>query len=138
MRIQVFFTTSFLLCLCLCLCGCKKGKPLYPVKATIQLDGAPLASGTLYFYPLSGTPPAGGNFKDGVLDFLAPPGKAKVEIKSLRNRPPEQIPAKFKGMEGQYDMRIQILPDRYNRKTELTAEVTPDGPNEFTFDLKSK
>ena len=31
----------------------------------------------------------------------------------------------------------RIIPDRYNRQSELTREVTEDGPNHFEFTLNS-
>jgi hypothetical protein len=33
---------------------------------------------------------------------------------------------------------FDILPDRYNVKSEILREVVEPGPNEFNFDLKSK
>jgi len=35
------------------------------------------------------------------------------------------------------DRQEQYLPARYNRQSELTAEVTAEGPNRFEFDLVS-
>ena len=32
----------------------------------------------------------------------------------------------------------QYLPARYNRQSELTADVTEEGPNRFTFNLSSE
>ena len=34
------------------------------------------------------------------------------------------------------DEMEQFIPERYNRQSELTREITTDGPNQFTFELQ--
>ena len=36
------------------------------------------------------------------------------------------------------DVMEQYLPARYNRQSELTVEVTKEGPNRFEFTLNSR
>jgi hypothetical protein len=51
----------------------------------------------------------------------AAPGQASKSGTRSANQPP---------------MGLGLIPLRYNLKTELTAEVTSGGPNQYTFDLK--
>ena len=69
------------------------------------------------------------------------PGKFRVEITASR-KTGKQIPDPAAMMDtsegnGMIDQYEQYIPPRYNKRSELTVEVTDDGPNEFDFPLTS-
>jgi len=111
------------------------------VRGTVTLDGQPLKAGAIRFLPMENTdgPSAGSKIVDG--QFEVPKdkgvfaGKFKVQITARRPaRTPTRDPATGEMVRG----FEQYLPDKYNRLTELTAEVKAGEDNEFTFDLKSR
>jgi hypothetical protein len=108
-------------------CG-KSGLQVAPVKGSVALDGRPLETVDIVFQPNDGKPPATSRTaEDGHYELLykrglmgAPIGEHTVRIGFTSNivkNPPS-------------------IPDRYNKQSELRAEVKP-GPNEINFDLKS-
>lgn len=107
-----------------------------PVKGKVTLDGKPLSTGHISFDPQNGEPPATFDILDGNFEGLAAVGKNKVMITSIK-----KISMKEKtGIDGPgYDelSEVNTLPPRYNEKSEITREVTEEGPNEFNFETKS-
>ena len=63
------------------------------------------------------------------------PGSQKVLITATRDDPTKKLP----GIEPGTTVlgRVQYIPAKYNKQTELKKEVGEDG-DEFTFELKSK
>jgi len=117
----------------LAITGCQPKKtfaPTHPVGGTVVLDGKPLAEGVIAFV----TPETGDlqsfPIKDGKYAGQARAGLRRVEIRAY---PPSKSPPSPMDPPPQ-----NFLPDRYNVASTLTAEVKPDGPNTFDFDLKSK
>ena len=110
------------------------------VQGEVTLDGQPLGRGSISFRPAAGTtgPTAGAKIVDG--RFSIPPGKSlfagkyRVEITATRKTGQQVKDPTFGAM---VDQVAQYLPGRYNRSSELTAEVKPAGPNDFKFDLTS-
>jgi len=112
------------------LAGC--GRPeveLASVTGTVTLDGKPLGNAFVQFVPSLGGRAAGGATDETghyELDYSAQDkgalvGTAKVLIST---GDPESG-------------RKEMVPPKYNRKTELTAEVGP-GANVLNFDLQSR
>jgi len=121
------------------LAGCGEASRRTELEGTVTFDGEPLPKGSIAFHPQAGTsgPSAGGKIEDGrfVVDRQrgAFAGKFRVEITATRkNGKKEQTP--FGTEVDGYD---QYLLPRYNRQSELTAEVIADGPNQFEFALDS-
>jgi hypothetical protein len=115
--------------------GCAKPNPYkrYPVTVMVTLDGQPMPDGAVQFYAVDGRGAYGGEIKNGTARFEAVAGAMRVEIGVYRlprgmTKPPNP----------QLDYRENILPERYHAKTELSATITAEGPNEISFDLKSK
>ena len=111
--------------------GCGDGKPK-PAEATgtITLDGKPLPDGKVYFVPTAGAAPVIADVADGAFKLEALPGSYKVEVRQFKP---------VKNWQGEpHDKEANALPARYNTTTTLTAEVKADGPNEFSFPLKSR
>ena len=119
--------------------GCSSGdrKGLW---GTITLDGEPLSDGSIAFRPQRGTsgPTAGAKIVDG--EFVVKDdggtfmGHFDVHITASR-KTGRQVENTLTGtMVDEYE---SIIPERYNRQTELKVEVT-DEKNEFHFELKSE
>ena len=119
--------------------GCEQN-PRQALQGTVTLDGEPLSKGQVRFVPQRGTqgPTAGGDIVNG--RFSIPPEGAtfagNFEVQITAHRPSGVI--RHDPDEGDYELSEQYLPVRYNEASELTAEVTAGGPNEFTFELESK
>jgi hypothetical protein len=132
---------------CLMLTGC--GGSSYktpPVSGRVILDGKPLSNATVTFVPVAGPaeadkepPPSsvGTTDQDGRYSLVlnsggkskgAVVGKHKVIITLGGQGTPDDTKPTFH----------KQLPERYNRKTDLTCDVPPDGRTDADFDLKSK
>jgi hypothetical protein len=128
-----------LLLLCACLVGCGDNGGRVPVTGTVSFNGQPLETGHISFGGDQGAAGVGqivqGEFslsetanQDGVL-----PGKYDVLIHSwVEERGSVRA-------DGSFSPGITRIPLKYldPAKSGLTAEVTPDGPNRFTFELES-
>lgn len=109
--------------------GCSQSE-FVPVTGTVTWNGAPLTDGEVIFTPEdTHTPPGAGKLKDGAFEFLSKPGKVRVEVQAVRKT------GKRHPIHG-FELTELYIPARYNTETELTAEVTPGGANNFKFDLK--
>lgn len=126
-----------LLAAVICQLGCSSevGPVTETVSGTVTLDGAPLEKGQIRFSPLDGLSSGGaGIIENGKYSFKTPHANMKVEIMSFQEipgkmiepNPGEKIPA-----------TRQIIPAKYNEKTELTADVKTD-QTEFNFELTGK
>lgn len=123
----------------LMLLGCGHGGRM-PLEGTITVDGRPLEKGYIQFTPLAGTlgPTAGAEIING--EFTVSPqggpfaGKFQVQI-TAAGRTGRRVRHPLSGT--MIDENAQILPARYNTKSQLQAEVTADGPNRFEFAISS-
>jgi hypothetical protein len=120
-------------------CGDRAGGRL-AVHGAVTLDGQSLGGGSISFRPVAGStgPTAGAKVVDG--RFAIPSdkslfaGKYRVEITATRKTGKQVKDPTFGAM---VDQVAQYLPGKYNRSSELTAEVKPGGPNDFTFNLRT-
>jgi hypothetical protein len=109
-----------------------------------MLDGKPLAKGQITFAPVPGTsgPTAGASVIDGRYSIASEKGPMagtfRVEVTAFRQTPRKvrTLNVATGKMETVEDFE-SMIPPRYNRNSELTAEVTLDGPNQFDFALVS-
>jgi len=120
--------------------GCGKTTNRLALEGAVTLDGQPLTEGSIAFLPQQGTkgPVTGGRIDDG--QFSVSPNKGAFQgnflVKITAGRKTgRQEKDPFGNL---FDVREQYLPARYNRQSELTAEVTSSGPNQFEFDLRSE
>lgn len=112
-------------------CG---GPSTYTLTGTVTLDGNPLPEGYIAFVPLEASGAGGGaTIKDGHFEVRAPKGKNRVEITASKKVP---LPEGQLGMYGEKEEERQYLPERYNFKSELEADVTSSTP--LKFELNSK
>ena len=119
---------ALLLCLLIVIVGCGLGSDgKHTVRGNVTWNGQPLETGTITFFPESTAAPEAGKIVDGDFSFRCFPGTCRVVIRAER----------FSGMiESMNQPRIeQYIPSKYNVDSTLTAEVSDDGPNSFTFDL---
>lgn len=114
--------------------GCSGGPveaPRYKVSGTVTLDGAPLSEGKVHFVsPESGALDSV-DVKEGKFEGQAQAGERRVEIYSPRIEVIDKD-----GMKS--EAQTELIPSEYNKESKLTASVSASGPNDFTFDAKSK
>jgi hypothetical protein len=127
-------------CLFLLLAGCGgDGVPRAAVSGNVTLDGQPLEEGVILFTPLGKGPSAGGDIKQGKYqlpqDKGPGPGSYRVEIRAYRATG-ETVRDEASGTVE--EVKVSIIPPRYNNQSTLAIEVKPAGPNEFDFELTSK
>ena len=135
-----------LFCLLSCVvvgCG-KSGPERVSVRGNVQLDSQPLKSGRILFIPVEPTsgPLASGRIVDGVYEISdtegAVVGTHRVEIKADLNLGFEiDDDLAYAAREGA-PLPQNPIPDKYNRRSTLSAETSNDGPNEFDFALASE
>jgi len=120
---------------CVLGCGDESGleaNPTQPVTGTVTLNGTPIAKGTILFESADdlakGLPPGSAEIVDGKYSLNSSVGTKKVKIEAPEATGPKDetgvVPTK------------ETVPAKYNVDTELSANVTEAGPNEFNFDLK--
>ena len=128
-------------CCLLLLSGCGGSDGRQSIEGTVTLDGKPMEKGQVNFMPLPGTqgPTAGSEIKDGKFTIAAKggtfAGKFRVEITASRPSG-KKVPDQFSGE--MVDAYEQFIPERYNRQSELEAEVKADAPNRFEFAITSE
>jgi hypothetical protein len=130
-----FWAASLLL-----LTGCADEGRL-ALEGAVTLDGQPLDKGFITFRPQPGTPgPTAGGPIEGGRFSIAPEqgafaGTFRVEISAQRPTGKTLLDADTGQVVPHYE---QGLPERYNRRSELAAEVKPGLRNHFEFALTSK
>jgi len=138
MRIALWLLAGLLL---LAKTGCDTGNGRLGIEGTVTLDNNPLHDGAVSFLPMNGTssPTAGGEISNGIFsvkpDKGVMAGSYRVEIIATR-KTGKQVMDPLMGT--MVDEVIQYVPKKYNHESELTREVTSDGPNEFEFQLTSE
>jgi hypothetical protein len=125
--------------LCLTGLGCSEGPLRLPVSGSVELDGKPLATGSLLMVPTKTGPVAGCDIKDGQFEMPTDrgpgPGEYRVEITAYR---PTGRKVYDSDLNASTETLEPIIPVRYNTQSELTATISLEAENRFTFDLKSK
>lgn len=116
------------------LAGCAEKSPLsyYDVTGNVTFNSEPVVTGDIILTPDGpDLPPCGGSIVDGKYKLKAYPGEFRVKINASRETG-EMIP----GPSGvDIPKREDYIPEKYNKNTELTAEVAPVNPNAIDFDL---
>jgi hypothetical protein len=126
---------AFLLALLgLLVAGCSDG--LSTVSGKVTVDGTPAEKGSISFIPADGaTQTTGGEIKDGKYSFRAPRGKMKVQVRVPKVVGKKKLyPTSDSPIQ---DILAEVLPAKYNDKTELLFDVQP-GKNEKDWDLKTR
>ena len=120
------------------LAGCgggTDGPPMHDVTGQVTFDSEPVKEGRILFRKLDGDRKSySAEIKDGAYALATEGGKMAVEVTASR-----LIPGKFDNSNGTPEpVGEMYIPAKYNAKTELVADVSPDGDNTFPFALTSK
>ncbi len=131
------------------LTGCKSEAKRYGVSGTVKYKGTAIPNGSITFLDEKGGVVGGAPIKDGAFEIAQKIGLAAGTYKVSISMPDPKgtPPAKEDEAPGTGDkagtgdgtqMRDvkDLLPAKYNRDTELKAEVKDGQPNDFPFDLK--
>lgn len=137
MRYQMFVLLMF------CCLGCGKSDGnRAAVSGKVTLDGAPVATGSITFFPMGDTKgcTAGGDVRDGQYSISVAKGPVighnRVEIRATEKTGRKvQAPMSAKGV--LTDEIVQIMPDRYNSGSTLEYDVKA-GDNALDFTLTRK
>jgi len=115
------------------LLGCSTDD-LVAISGQVTLDGNPLANGTITFVPADGKgPSAGAVIENGSYRVRVAPGSKKVQILGYKNLG-QRRHDKNDPSSPMIDINEQIVPERYNKNTELNCEVDPNtGPLDFAI-----
>jgi hypothetical protein len=114
-------------------CSDKEPKPV-AVSGAVNLDSKPLESGTVTLFGDAGAVPESFPVKGGKFEGKAKPGKKRVEIRAFRSdKTPKMGDMEIEGASGE-----NYLPERFNTRSTLTAEVSADGINPSKFEVQSK
>ncbi len=122
--------------------GAADNLPRQAVSGSVKFKGQPLKTGLIEFFPSE--PGIATTGATGITDgsYSLPqseglqPGKYEVRISSApqtAQRPPGALPG-----EAPLPPAKELVPEKYNAKTTLSALVAKDGPNTFDFDLREK
>jgi len=109
--------------------------------AIVTLDGVPLTEGSITLLPLPGTsgPTAGGQISEGKFSISDDKGvfvgTFRVEI-TAGQKTGKKVMDPLVGLE--MDEVVELIPERYNRQSELTVKVTETGSNKYEFALNTK
>jgi hypothetical protein len=118
--------------------GCGDGLRRASVKGQVLVDKAPLAEGSISFFPADGNqgPSTGGIIKNGQYSIPAAEGaivgKNRVEIRGFRTTGKKVMDAFEK--EKTIEERVPALAPEYNSTSELIRDVV-EGANTIDFDL---
>lgn len=132
-RVLFLFSTALII-------GCggdDAGPPTVSVSGMITLDGTPVPEGEVIFRSADG---GGGRadaaqIKDGEFAMESTLGKKKVEIRAMRPVAGVETTQLETGEGG--GAVEQYIPEQYNDKSTLSADVSESGETEFKFELTS-
>ncbi|WP_425613418.1 hypothetical protein NA78x_003250 [Anatilimnocola sp. NA78] len=114
----------------LSLAGCG-GSSAVKVAGNVTFQDKPIENGEIIFVPADSKVPAvAGKIEQGKYVCEVPPGASQVKVTAYR-----EVPGKFDTSNpGQKNPLIEMyIPEKYNSKSELSAEVDPSKP---TLDFK--
>jgi len=130
---------------CPVIAGCSYGPPRAAVKGEVTLDGRPLRQGVIRFVPLDDG--AGPKYSLPISngEFAAPAsagpaaGRHTIEIDSTDNGgyAPDDEEAIAKLKAARKRIKVVRVPRRYNKQSELTADLLVSGVNELNFKLET-
>jgi hypothetical protein len=122
-------------------CGGSDGIARQVVSGRVTLDGKPLDHGEITLNPIEAGPSAGGTIRDGLftIERSSGPSAGKYRVMIMAIRPTGRRVRDADGPPGSTVAELaNVVPDRYNTRTELEIDVKSEGPNQYTFELSSK
>ncbi len=124
-------------------CGSDDGLGRRAISGTVNLDGKPLADGSITFEPVeksttsSGDMIVGGKYSISK-DQGLPPGKYRVVVNAIKPGTGMTLPeGKFPGEEVGTPQQ-ELIPANWNTNSKNFIEVTESGATEFQHDISSK
>jgi hypothetical protein len=141
--IKTLLTISFIFVLMVAF-GCSQRDPIAPVSGRVTIDGEPLPFGYVVFQPQKGQPAKGEISEEGRFSLISAKlgegallGKHRVSVYCYEGHSPE---AKEKVAAGHVSLGRSLIPVGYSRggMSGLSAEVPPDGLEDFQIELSSK
>ena len=118
------------------LTGCgPSGPKTYTATGEVTFDGDPVEEGEIIFRAADGASGSWeGRIVGGSYSLETTAGAKRVEITARR-----KIEGAAAAASGEPAISFEsYIPEQYNEKSELTANVTADGDNQFDFPLKSQ
>lgn len=110
------------------------------VTGEISLNGAPIQSGSIRFEPVGGQTASGSTITDGKYTIPAEkglkPGKYRVFINATAPDAEQRSAEDLMNNPG--PPKKELIPAKYNTKSDVTVEVTEAGPNQFDFPIEGK
>ena len=120
-----------------CFVGCGDGKRL-KVSGEVTVDGVPVEYGSIDFRPINGTegPTAGAAIREGKYEVPSSKGpfegEFRVEIVAIKTMDKKTVD--MVTGERLDKKSVRFLPDKYNKNSELTVELTA-GKDKYDFPL---
>jgi hypothetical protein len=126
---------GFVIC-AVVLAGCSSGPKRYPVSGTVKYKGEPIKNGAITFRsPEGGT--GGAAIVNGEYSIPAATGLVPGNYTVSISYPDPKAPKPKEGeAPGKTPPAKELLPPKYNLKSELKATIEPIPMNEKSFDLK--
>ena len=122
------------------LTGCGSGEAKrYRVTGTVKYKGEPVKAGSINFRTLDGSSTGNGTIVNGEYDIPESSGLVvgKYQVSISYPDPKGAPPSGKNDMPGDSAaVAKDLLPAKYNYKSELTAEIKAESRNEVNFDLK--
>lgn len=108
---------------------------LVDVHGKVTVDGEPLQDGSIEFIDPSGkSESAIGAIQGGEYRLKSAPGSKRVEIRAQKT-----VSERTNAATGQTEkITEQILPEKFNAKSELKADIPTGAAHDAPFDLKTK
>jgi len=131
-RIVATCCTALLLASLPALAGCDRGSPLYSVSGEVTFAGEPVAAGAIVFADAACSADAhSARIEAGRYALRTTPGDKTIRITATR-----ETGKIIEGAMGvTYPETIDVIPPRYNTKTELHQTVAPQAGQVFDFRL---
>ncbi|WP_165227889.1 hypothetical protein [Aquisphaera insulae] len=121
-------------------CGQDDGYRRVAVSGKITVDGNPLETGTISLVPIQAGPAVQAKIAAGEYAIARSEGPAagayRVEVYSVQSTGRKVADGDNPGE--LIDEARNIIPERYNLRSELRAEVKPDGDQQFNFAVDTK
>lgn len=125
-----------------CLTGCaESGRGGLEVCGSVELDGQPMSSGSIVFVPLASGHKAAGEIASGAFHIAASdgpiPGSYRIEVYApeLSSVPWDDPLAFARSAPG--IPPSNAIAAQFNTQSMLTADVTADGDNQFSFEVQT-
>ncbi|MGE3409892.1 MAG: hypothetical protein AB7I37_23955 [Pirellulales bacterium] len=130
-----------ILCLGMCGCGKEQGFKRVAVSGTVNLDGAPLAEGSIEFFPIAPTigPRSTAQIKDGKFALtkqtgpVAGPHRVEIYVDQHIELEDPDVAAALPG----HKLPPNPVDEKFNKKSELTETIT-DGTTPLKYDVTSR